>query len=123
MPASIEELLKIPGIGTYSASAIACFAFGRDVTIVDSNIRRIVKRFLGTPSMNDTGVMAFLNERGIPERTALFNYALLDLGALVCRPSRPNCSGCPLKEGCSSTDSRRDSVAHRSMAGVGPDLV
>lgn len=101
IPSEVESLLLVPGIGKYSARAISCFAFDKPVSIVDSNVRRVVSRFIGRSGVTDEQLYAFLDHaiRGETSSRA-FNYAILDLGALICKPRHELCAECPLRENC-----------------------
>src|SRR6266480_381860 len=105
IPESIDELLKLKGVGRYTAGAIACFAYRNQVATVDTNIRRVLQRiFLGLehsePKLNDVQALA-LAEQVLPEGEAYnWNQALMDLGATVCTSSNPQCVRCPLQENC-----------------------
>ncbi|MCF8057457.1 MAG: A/G-specific adenine glycosylase [Desulfocapsa sp.] len=105
IPASRKQLLALPGIGPYTAGAIASIAYNRDVPVVDANIERIFARLLnidlipGTPEAKKL----FWKKAGelLPRGEARnFNQALMELGALVCRPKNPNCPICPVAEHC-----------------------
>ena len=106
MPESYEELLKLPGIGAYTAGAIASIAFGEAVAAVDGNVLRVIARYLADPE--DIGNEALKVrrkeelERVIPVKTpGAFNQALMDLGATVCLPNgAPKCGICPLRRSC-----------------------
>jgi A/G-specific adenine glycosylase len=82
-----DDLTELPGVGRYTADAVACFAFGRDVLPVDVNVRRVQER---------TGYVF----------TAAGAQALMDLGATVCLARVPRCGDCPLAEGCPSRGRR-----------------
>jgi A/G-specific adenine glycosylase len=105
IPDTIEELLKLKGIGRYTAGAIACFAYRKQVATVDTNIRRVLHRiFLGLehpePKANDAQMLT-LAERVLPEGEAYnWNQALMDLGATICTSDNPQCSRCPVQEIC-----------------------
>src|SRR5437868_2908552 len=105
IPDSIDELLKLKGIGRYTAGAIACFAYRKQVATVDTNIRRVLQRiFLGLehsePKLNDVQSLA-LAEQVLPAGEAYnWNQALMDLGATVCTSSNPQCTRCPVQENC-----------------------
>src|SRR5579883_1363148 len=105
IPDTIEELLKLKGIGRYTAGAIACFAYHRQVATVDTNIRRVLHRiFLGLehpePKANDAQMLV-LAEQVLPAGHAYeWNQALMDLGATTCTSANPQCSSCPLQEPC-----------------------
>src|SRR6266566_4952409 len=105
IPKTIDELLKLKGIGRYTAGAIACFAYHKQVATVDTNIRRVLHRiFLGLeypePKLNNDQALA-LAEQVLPHGEAYnWNQALMDLGATVCTSSNPQCVRCPLQENC-----------------------
>jgi A/G-specific adenine glycosylase len=102
LPDTIDELLKLKGIGRYTAGAIACFAYRKQVATVDTNIRRVLQRiFLGleltSPQLKDAEMLA-LAERVLPEGHAYdWNQALMDLGATICTSNTPRCHICPLQ--------------------------
>ncbi|GCE24598.1 (Fe-S)-cluster assembly protein [Dictyobacter alpinus] len=105
IPDTIEELLKLKGIGRYTAGAIACFAYHQQVATVDTNIRRVLHRvFLGLehpePKINDAQ-MLLLAEQVLPDGQAYnWHQALMDMGATICNSSNPLCGKCPLQESC-----------------------
>ncbi len=100
LPSTVAELDALPGIGAYTAGAIACFAFGQRVAFADTNIQRVLGRyFLGRRGTNKEAVA--LDERAMPKRNAdLWHHALMDLGATLCKPIDPKCDICPLKASC-----------------------
>ncbi|WP_225727657.1 MULTISPECIES: A/G-specific adenine glycosylase [unclassified Nocardia] len=101
VPADVEVLLGLPGIGAYTARAVACFAYGQRVPVVDTNVRRVVARAVhgradaGNPSARDLVETEALLPQPI-SRAARFSAALMELGALVCTARTPDCSSCPL---------------------------
>src|SRR5260370_13666272 len=105
IPDTIDELLKLKGVGRYTAGAIACFAYRQHVATVDTNIRRVLHRiFLGLehpePKVNDSQMLS-LAEQVLPEGKAYnWNQALMDLGATICTSNNPECLDCPLQEAC-----------------------
>jgi A/G-specific adenine glycosylase len=105
IPDNIEELLKLKGVGRYTAGAIACFAYKKQVATVDTNINRVLHRiFLGLeypePKLNNDQIL-LLAEQVLPNGKAYdWNQALMDLGATICTSSNPQCSHCPLHEVC-----------------------
>lgn len=107
VPRTADRLAALPHVGPYAANALASFAYGARAPVVDANVVRIYTRFFaleGLPA-NAYRSRAFwrLAARALPiQRVRDFNYALLDLGALVCRPTRPRCSDCPLVRSCRS---------------------
>lgn len=104
-PNSLDELLQLPGVGRYTAGAILSFAFGQDAPIVDTNVERLVGRYFGvnykTPGAEIRHQLWALAQAVIPQgQGAVFNQALMDMGALVCTARRPTCLTCPIAHGC-----------------------
>ncbi|KAA0022098.1 A/G-specific adenine glycosylase [Antrihabitans cavernicola] len=102
VPTDVEVLLGLPGIGAYTARAVACFAYGQRVPVVDTNVRRVVARAVhgsaeaGNPSTTrDLADVAALLPRD-RARAAQYSAALMELGATVCTARNPKCSICPL---------------------------
>src|SRR6266403_1301562 len=108
-PRLVEEMRQLPGIGKYTAHAVASFAFDQSVPIVESNTARVLARIfnLRTPIDKIAG-REFLWNRAkqlVPERgAARFNSALVDLGALICLPRKPRCRICPVRKFCRATN-------------------
>jgi A/G-specific adenine glycosylase len=105
MPANRHELEKMPGIGRYTAAAIASIAFGMDEVALDGNVRRVLARLfdVSLPSRSSEAAKLFweIAEAILPHGQAGdFNQAMMDLGALICTPRRPWCTKCPLNELC-----------------------
>ncbi|MDQ6858563.1 MAG: A/G-specific adenine glycosylase [Chloroflexota bacterium] len=99
LPRTVAALDALPGIGAYTAGAIACFAFGQRVPFADVNIQRVLGRvFLGRPATNAEAVA--LDAEAMPTRSFdLWHHALMDLGATTCKPL-PRCERCPLHAMC-----------------------
>jgi A/G-specific adenine glycosylase len=103
LPDTREELLALPGIGPYTAGAVLTFALGRPTPILDTNVRRVLRRF-------------FFRDRAVPDRALWtlagellppgdgydFNQALMDFGATVCTARAPGCPRCPLRARCTA---------------------
>jgi A/G-specific adenine glycosylase len=105
LPAERKDLEKLPGIGVYTAGAIASIAFGLDETALDGNVQRVLSRLfdMGLPVRSPQGKKSLqqLAEKVLPPGEAgTFNQALMDLGATICTPRAPLCSECPLKTLC-----------------------
>jgi len=101
VPDSAAGLMGLPGVGHYVANAVLCFAFGRRAVILDTNTERIVSRVYGRGEGRRWQLRLDLHRMaGAQGPDAQFNYALLDLGALVCRPRKPLCGECPLQRHC-----------------------
>ena len=107
IPDTIDELLRLKGIGRYTAGAIACFAYHKQVATVDTNIYRVLHRiFLGLEQPEaqiNNEQMLRLAESVIPAGEAYnWNQALMDLGATICTSANPQCVRCPLQETCAA---------------------
>ena len=105
LPADVKELRKLPGIGPYTAGAIASIAFGLDEPLLDGNVRRVLARLFAIQTAVDTpegmrqlwGIAA----RYIPTgRAGEYNQGLMELGALICVPKDPDCANCPVSKFC-----------------------
>jgi A/G-specific adenine glycosylase len=102
-PATEAELRQLPGLGAYTAAAIAAIAFDERTTVVDTNVARVVARFHGIEKRLDEsqGEIRLLAESMTPaDRPGDYAQAMMDLGATICRPKLPNCLSCPLADGC-----------------------
>jgi A/G-specific adenine glycosylase len=97
-PRTVAGLQRLPGVGPYTAAAVACFAFGIPVPAVDTNLRRILGRWHGEPL--DGAALQETAAAALGEPAADWNQAMMDLGAAVCRPRRPDCAACPVTEWC-----------------------
>ena len=107
LPGKVPELLKIPGVGTYTAAAIASLAFGIPEPLIDGNVLRVYARLTRlTADIGQSKTKAvILNELGDlidPGQPADFNQGLMDLGRVICTPKNPSCEICPLKKVCLS---------------------
>lgn len=109
LPNSIEELCLLPGVGKYTAHAVATFAFRQPVPIVEANTARVWARLfnLQMPIDSAAGYKILWNRAAqlLPKRgAAQFNSALVDLGALICLPREPKCHICPVRKFCRATN-------------------
>lgn len=105
LPETAEALKKLPGIGRYTAAAVASMAFGRDAAALDGNIRRVYARIFNVEeplgSTQVEKVFWDLAEQHLPHGEAGdYNQALMDLGAMICTPRSPNCEACPVQIHC-----------------------
>jgi A/G-specific adenine glycosylase len=119
VPGDPQELIKLPGVGRYTAGAVACFAYEKPVPAVDTNVARVIRRvFVGEPmSAADGGRAARDTRKGrlatkriweiaaslVPpegKRAWKFNQAIMELGALVCTARAPRCGDCPVRTLC-----------------------
>jgi len=104
-PRNYKELLSLKGIGPYTAAAIASFAFDLPHAVVDGNVLRVLSRYfaLNMPIDTQAGKKYYTrlaNEMIPPEEPAIFNQAIMDLGATICKPQAPLCRQCPLASLC-----------------------
>lgn len=104
-PKTYSELLQLKGVGSYTAAAIASFAYGEAVAVVDGNVFRVLSRVFGFTediASNRTKQIfeKFANDIIPKEAPAAFNQAIMEFGALQCIPKNPDCQVCPLKEAC-----------------------
>lgn len=107
LPTSFELLLALPGMGRYTASAVASIAFGEPVAVLDANVERVVSRLVAYPDSIKTAggrkalwaLAEELLERAAPGD---FNQAMMELGATVCLPRRPLCARCPVASWCAA---------------------
>ncbi len=118
IPDNREEIIRLPGIGRYTAGAILSIAFGRVVPAVDGNVRRVISRlFEITESVDDEETrerIEALVQTLVPKRDpGRFNQALMELGAVRCTPKSPSCPACPLQDDCRA---RAQGLAHRLPA-------
>ena len=100
-PCTAEEWRQLPGIGRYTAAAIASIAFGEAVAVVDGNVERVLDRMFAAAEGKEAAwqrVEALLDR----ERPGDFNQAMMELGATVCTPRAPQCPVCPLHDWCTS---------------------
>jgi A/G-specific adenine glycosylase len=98
-PSTLDGLLGLPGVGHYTARAVLAFAFEADAAVVDTNIARVLARVAGhrlTAKQAQDAADAAL----VPGESWAWNQCLMDLGAVLCRPTSPQCGQCPLRSGC-----------------------
>jgi len=100
LPNTQEQLIKLPGIGRYTASAICSFGHNQNIPVVDTNIARVIKRYFALLNPKDATIWhnatAFVNTSDPRHH----NLALMDLGSLICIPKNPKCNECPLQKEC-----------------------
>jgi A/G-specific adenine glycosylase len=105
VPASMDDLRRLPGAGAYTAAAVASLAFGADEPALDGNLRRVLARVTALPMdirspRGESQLMETARRLLPPGRTGDFNQALMDLSSLVCLPKNPRCADCPLADFC-----------------------
>ncbi len=123
-PSEEAELRALPGVGAYTAAAIAAIAFGRHAAPVDGNIARIVSRLFaleGSVAQARNAIAAAAGALAPTRRPGDFAQALMDIGATICRPRNPDCSACPLNEVCAALRSGApEAYPRRAEAQVRP---
>jgi A/G-specific adenine glycosylase len=106
LPRSVDGLRALPGVGSYTAAAVASFAFGQRHAVLDTNVRRVLARLVtGTPfpPRNRSAAEERLAESLLPAEprvAARWGVAVMELGALVCTTAKPGCAGCPVARQC-----------------------
>ncbi len=136
VPRTQAALMKLPGVGPYTSGAIASLAFGEPVAAIDGNVGRVASRLLGIRVDPSTAKgRKSIESELIPlipkDAAGAFNEALIELGALVCKPSFADCGRCPIRDWCVATDgdpmhyplkrARKASVAVRCVRAFVPD--
>jgi len=123
LPATSAGLRELPGIGPYTAAAVASIAYGEPVAVVDGNVERVLSRLAGWDTASRVGASAArrkiedLAARLVdPERPGDFNQALMDLGATVCLPRNPKCLVCPLLADCKTRGEHKTSPRPRMLS-------
>jgi len=104
-PRTEAELRELPGVGAYTAAAIAAIAFGERATVIDTNVERVIARLhaIASPVSATKNAVRALAEAMTPaKRSGDFAQAMMDLGATICRPRDPDCSACPLAGNCAA---------------------
>ena len=105
LPDNFEDLISLPGIGNYTASAILAIAFNKPYIPLDGNIERVLKRYLYLKKDKDIKKDNLLQKKsifGISSRSSDYAQALMELGALICKPNDPICNECPIIKKCKS---------------------
>lgn len=103
VPGTSLALRTLPGVGDYVADAVRCFSMDRHAVLLDTNTERIVARLRGAKSVRRAQMrMDLYHLAGRPGPDRDFNYALLDMGALICRAAKPDCEACPVRSVCAT---------------------
>ena len=104
LPSTYDELQSLPGVGPYTAAAVASIAFGQPVACVDGNIRRVMARRTAQADPAPKQVQAWADAALQAARSGDWNQALMELGATVCTPKRWSCGGCPIRASCAGKE-------------------
>ena len=104
-PKTFEEVMKLSGVGEYTAAAICSFCFGLPCAVLDGNVFRVLSRYFGIDTPIDTPLgkrtfRSMADEMLDTLQPALYNQSIMDFGAMVCTPKSPQCADCPLAETC-----------------------
>ena len=105
LPNSYDELKKLPGVGDYTASAISAIAFNKQIIPLDGNIERVLKRILSLKTDEEIKKENLHKKKkifGQTSRSSDYVQALMEMGALLCKPKNPNCEECPVTKNCLS---------------------
>ena len=105
IPNNYEDLISLPGIGNYTANAILAIAFNKSYIPLDGNIERVLKRYLYLKKDKEIQKENLIEKKsifGISSRASDYAQALMELGAMICKPKNPECSGCPISKNCKS---------------------
>jgi len=101
-PTSAAELRRLPGLGDYTAAAIAAIAFGESAAVIDTNVTRVVARLAAIEQPSKARIAGEVLALTPPDRPGDFAQAMMDLGATICRPKSPLCGQCPLNGTCAA---------------------
>jgi A/G-specific adenine glycosylase len=122
VPTSIDELRGLPGVGSYTAAAVASFAFAQRQVVLDTNVRRVLARLVTGEFLAPAGQTAAevqLAESLLPmdgKLAARWSVSVMELGALICTAARPRCDDCPVRDQCAWVKLGRTAVAARRPA-------
>lgn len=104
-PRSVQAWEQLPGVGRYTAAAVASIAFGQPVAVVDGNVARVLRRLSGRFELDGEGLWSAAGRLLSPRCPGDFNQAMMELGATVCLPAQPLCSACPMARWCATRGS------------------
>ena len=126
VPCTYQQLLTLPGIGPYTAAAIASVAGNEDVAVIDANVIRVYARLFDIEmpvkeSLTKKRIATLAQDLLPPGRARLYNQALMDLGGLVCLPKNPRCQACPVAFFCRARQA--GTVAERPVVGPGKKII
>lgn len=128
VPSGIEELMSLPGVGRYTAGAVASIAYNRQVPIVDGNVARVLCRWLNHEgAVSDRATQKFLWDEATcwaeaTDEPGSLNSAIMELGATVCTPQKPACRECPLNSTCQAFKAKTvDRIPPAAKAAVRPN--
>jgi A/G-specific adenine glycosylase len=114
-PKTSEKLQALPGIGRYTAAAIASIAFAEPAAVVDGNVERVLQRLAGS-ALTSKDLWQRAQSQLSPSRPADFNQAMMELGAMVCTPRQPKCDACPIRNWCATKGESPRSASPQSQS-------
>lgn len=126
LPKTYDEIIKLKGIGPYTAAAITSIAFKKTNAVVDGNVIRVLTRYFGIEddirsTKTRKQVQQYANDLIDPNCPGDFNQALMELGSMVCTPSNPDCINCPIQSGCLAfKKAKTDIIPYKSPSGEKP---
>ena len=115
LPQTAEALQTLPGIGRYTAAAIASIAFAEPVAVVDGNVERVLQRLTGV-NLTSPRTWQYAQALLASSRPGDFNQAMMELGATVCLPRQPRCPTCPLRKWCRGANNTITTMEHRASS-------
>jgi len=102
-PQTFDDIIALPGIGRSTAGAIASFCFNANTPVLDGNVKRVLKRWHGTPEATEKDLWSRAQHAlDISGDAVTWNQAMMELGATLCIPKKPDCAACPVADHCSS---------------------
>lgn len=122
LPESYDEIIKLKGIGPYSAAAITSIAYGKPNAVVDGNVIRVITRYFGIEedvrsSKTTKQVQQHVDRLISSEHPADFNQGMMEIGATICKPTNPDCNNCPISYDCvANKTARTDVIPYKSPA-------
>ena len=122
VPDTYDEIIKLKGVGPYTAAAVTSIAFGKPNAVVDGNVIRVITRYYGIEddtrsSKTRRQVQELADELIDKQHPGDFNQALMELGSEICTPSKPKCDSCPIQAGCTASKmAKTDSIPYKSPA-------
>jgi A/G-specific adenine glycosylase len=117
LPRAVADLDALPGVGAYTASAVACFAHGERTAFADTNIRRVLGRAILGRIATDREAVELDARYGSRRKTERWHHALMDIGATICLAKRPRCEVCPVRPVCDYDGVERSSPRKQSPFG------
>ena len=125
LPNNYQDLITLPGIGNYTANAILAIAFNKPNIPLDGNIERVLKRYLYLKKKKEIQKDNLIQKKtifGTTLRSSDYAQALMELGALICKPNNPICNQCPIKKNCKSL-SKKDFILTKNIKKIKTNIL